>query len=230
MNVDKTSASTYREYFLKYNFETNKTSPLNVIGWDGDLVLHGIDLVQRSPSSNTLELWAVNHDRRHESILKFRHELDSNDLVFEKEYTHPLIKTPNAVGSSGPESFFISNDHYHQPADGYLNYGLRIAEYMLGPFRWASGIVHCDASSGKIQCKEVSPPGQHPAANGVLLVDGGKTLMVNEIVKATTTVYDVNSVTKMLTVKDEVVSNACCVLPNFCSISIAAHLCFGNVI
>jgi sugar lactone lactonase YvrE len=57
-----------------------------------------------------------------------------------------------------------------------------------------------------LHCKVVSPVNGHPAANGVLLVDDGKTLLVNEIVEATTTVYDVDSVSKMLTVRKKVVS------------------------
>jgi hypothetical protein len=58
---------------------------------------------------------------------------------------------------------------------------------------------------GDLECKTVSPPNFHPSANGVLLVDGGKTLLVNDVIKATTTVYDVDPDTKMLTVRKEVV-------------------------
>lgn len=169
--------------------------------------MHGIDLVNDGP--NSIQLWAVNHDRRHESILKFSHKLGSSDLVLEKEYVHPLIKTPNAVASSGPHSFFITNDHYFYSAGTILGFPvysyLRHLESVLGPFKWASGLVHCDASTGKLDCKEVHPSGQHPHANGLLLVDGGKTLLVNEITKGTTTVYDVDLKTKALTVKQEVV-------------------------
>ncbi|KPI43594.1 uncharacterized protein AB675_7155 [Cyphellophora attinorum] len=204
LNVDKTSAPTYREYFLKHHLDSNTTTQLNVIGWEGDLVLHGIDLVTNPINPQSLTLWAVNHDRRHESILKFAHILGSNDLVFEKEYVHALIKTPNAVAASGPESFFISNDHYTYPAAHLFSWYFRVAEALLGPFKWASGIVHCDAASGTLECKDVSPAGQHPAANGVLLVDGGRTLAVNEIVKGTTTIYDVDPTSKMLKVRDEI--------------------------
>ena len=50
-----------------------------------------------------IELWAVNHGRKGESILVFDHELGSNTLTFVKEYEHALIKTPNAVSPTGPE-------------------------------------------------------------------------------------------------------------------------------
>jgi hypothetical protein len=79
---------------------------------------------------------------------------------------------------------------------------------LLGPFRWASSIVHCSAATkdGHLECKTVSPPNSHPAANGLLLTDNGKTLMVNEIVEATTSIYDVDQSTKMLTLRKKVVS------------------------
>jgi sugar lactone lactonase YvrE len=66
--------------------------------------------------------------------------------------------------------------------------------------------VHCSgATSAGLDCKIVSPANGHPAANGVLLVDDGKTLLVNEVVEATTTVYDVDPVSKMLSVRKIVV-------------------------
>lgn len=89
---------------------------------------------------------------------------------------------------------------------------------MFGPFSWASGVVYCEGEGGggKVECRQVSPEGQHPAANGIVAVDGGRTVLVNEIVKGTTTVYDVDAGSKELTVRQEVVSSAlpshsCCV-------------------
>lgn len=57
-----------------------------------------------------------------------------------------------------------------------------------------------------MDCKTVSPTNSHPSANGALLVDDGKTLMVNDVIKATTTIYAVDPVTKQLTPKQQVVS------------------------
>jgi hypothetical protein len=50
-----------------------------------------------------LYLFAVNHDRKGESILVFKHTLGSNTLHFIREFKHALIKTPNAVAATGPE-------------------------------------------------------------------------------------------------------------------------------
>lgn len=60
--------------------------------------------------------------------------------------------------------------------------------------------------AGKLDCKQVSPKDGHPSANGMMLVDDGKTLLVNDIVEGTTTVYDVDTASKDLTVRMKVVS------------------------
>lgn len=65
--------------------------------------------------------------------------------------------------------------------------------------------MHCSTVEGKLECQTVSPKNGHPSANGMVLVDGGKTLLVNDIVEATTTVYDVDPASKVLTVKKKVV-------------------------
>lgn len=113
--------------------------------------------------------------------------------------THGLV--PWLTSTS---SFFISNDHFSYPGH-YFGF-VRYFEKTFGPFRWASSIVHCSgAGFQELKCKTVSPAMGHPAANGVLLVDNGKTLLVNEIVEATTTIYDVDPESKMLTVRRKVV-------------------------
>jgi hypothetical protein len=67
---------------------------------------------------------------------------------------------------------------------------------------------------GDLDCKVVSPPDGHPSANGALLVDGGKTLLINDVVEATTTVYDVDPETKMLTVRKKVVRRSPLTIPS----------------
>ena len=113
------------------------------------------------------------------------------------------ILAPAPPAANGASSFYISNDHYFYP--GFL-FGIpRKLEDLLGPFRWETGIVYCDASDAKIQCKEVSPNGHHPHANGILLADDGKTLMVNDVIDGSTTIYDIDSSSKLLTVRKKVV-------------------------
>lgn len=81
----------------------------------------------------------------------------------------------------------------------------RKLEDSLGPFNWATGVVHCDASGPTIHCKDVSPPNNHPHANGLLLLDGGKTLAVGDVFNGSTTIYDVDATSKQLTQRKRVV-------------------------
>lgn len=102
-----------------------------------------------------------------------------------------------------PSSFFITNDHYFW--GGFLGGVLRKLENKFGPWKWASDIVYCSATGSQVDCKSVSPTHSHPSANGALLIDDGKTLLVNDVVEATTTFYDVDPVSKNLSVKRKVV-------------------------
>lgn len=102
-------------------------------------------------------------------------------------------------------SFFISNDHYFY--GGFFGGLLRTFEDKYAPWKWASDIVYCSASETAVDCKTVSPTNGHPSANGLLLVDDGTTLMANDVVEATTTIYSVDPVSKQLTVKQKVVRN-----------------------
>lgn len=56
-----------------------------------------------------------------------------------------------------------------------------------------------------MDCKRVSPKNSHVYANGVVLVDEGRTLLVNDVVLASTTVYNVDPDSKMLTLQKRVV-------------------------
>jgi arylesterase/paraoxonase len=210
---DTTSATTYHEYFLKYDIATNTTTRLKIEGLDAshDLVLHGIDLYVPEDDASKIYMFAVNHDRRGEFILLFSHVLGSDTLTFIREFSHSKIKTPNAVAATSLNSFFISNDHYVY-GGGVIGSFLRGLENKFGPFKWATDIVHCTATASSVHCESVSPSNSHPSANGILLVDDGKTLMVNDVFQGTTTIYDVDPSSKKLTLKKKVVSTAC--LPN----------------
>ena len=81
----------------------------------------------------------------------------------------------------------------------------RYFQAIFGPFHWASAVVHCSTVNDKLDCKQVSPKNGHPSANGMVLTDNGKTLLVNDIVEATTTIYDVDQTSKQLTVRKKVV-------------------------
>ncbi|OAP59387.1 hypothetical protein AYL99_06685 [Fonsecaea erecta] len=202
---DTVSAASYHEYFVKYDIKKDKATKMKLEGIDSshDLVLHGIDLLMPEDDPSKIYLFAVNHGRKGETIVLFSHTLGSDVLTFVREFQHPAIKTPNAVAATGLNSFFITNDHYFY-GGGPLATILRSHEDHWGPWKWATDVVYCNASSSSIDCRTVSPPNSHPSANGALLVDGGKTLMINDVVEATTTIYDVDPETHALTVRKKV--------------------------
>ncbi|KAK5062881.1 hypothetical protein LTR84_004956 [Exophiala bonariae] len=201
---DTVSAKTYREYFLKYDIKSNSTVPLVIEGLDAshDLILHGIDLFIPKDDKSRIYMFAVNHARTGSEILLFSHKIGSDVLTFVRSFKHSSIKTPNAVAATSLDSFFITNDHYFW--GGFLGGVLRKFENKFGPWKWASDVVHCSAAGSRLDCKTVSPTHSHPSANGALLIDDGKVLLVNDVVKGTTTFYDVDPVSKELTVKQEV--------------------------
>ncbi|KEF57960.1 uncharacterized protein A1O9_05882, partial [Exophiala aquamarina CBS 119918] len=201
---DNTGAKSYREYFLKYDIKTNVTTPLKIEGLEPshDLILHGIDILAPKEDTSKIYMFAVNHPRSGSEIILFSHTIGSDVLEFVRTFKHPSIKTPNAVAATSLESFFITNDHHFW--GGFLGGWLRRFEDKFGPWKWGASIVYCSASGSEVDCKTVSPTHAHPSANGALLVDDGKMLAVNDIIEATTTFYDIDPVSKELTVNRKV--------------------------
>lgn len=95
-------------------------------------------------------------------------------------------------------SFYATNDHY------YYNGILRTLEDKYAPFSWASHVIHCDGSGRKTTCKRVTDNYQY--ANGVLLTDEGKTLLVNDLYEGTTLIYSVDTATNDVILERKVVS------------------------
>jgi sugar lactone lactonase YvrE len=95
-------------------------------------------------------------------------------------------------------SFFSTNDHY------YYNGILRTLEDKYAPFEWASHVIHCDGSGAKPTCRKVSNDLQY--ANGVLLTEEGRTILVNDLYEGTTIIYSVDAETKELVLERKVVS------------------------
>jgi hypothetical protein len=58
-----------------------------------------------------------------------------------------------------------------------------------------------------LDCHVVSPKNSHPYANGILLLDQGRTMAVADVVYGTITLYDVHHETKMLKSRQVIVNN-----------------------
>ncbi|CAN9354268.1 unnamed protein product [Alternaria alternata] len=203
-NRDRSSEQAIHEYFLKYDIERNLTTRLQLENWNqgDDLVLHGLDIWQSDESPNEIRLFAVNHGRKGETIALFSHTLGTTTLRFLEEFQHPSIKTPNAVTAAGPRSFYVSNDHY------FYNGTFREFEVANRPFKWATDVVHCAVRNLTLDCRSVTPPNAHPGANGILLIDDGRTLMVNDFALETVTAYDVEPTSGDLTFSSRIAIGA----------------------
>lgn len=157
-----------------------------------------------------LHIFAVNHQRGGDSITIFSHILGTNTLKFVKDVKHKNLKTPNEVTAAGPYSFFISNDHT------YYSGILRDLEDKYAPWSWGSHVAYCDASGPKTTCKKVSEDLMY--ANGVLVTDDGKTLLVNDLHEGTTIAYSIDPDTKQLILERKIVCSA--PTPNACMIEV----------
>lgn len=83
----------------------------------------------------------------------------------------------------------------------------RHLEDTYGPFSWASSVVYCEDLESGLNCRTVSIRNSHPYANGILLLDQGRTLAVADVVYGSVTFYDVHDKTKELTLKRTIVSS-----------------------
>lgn len=72
--------------------------------------------------------------------------------------------------------------------------------------------MHCDGSGPKTTCRRVS--GDFQYANGVLLTEDGKTLVVNDLYEGTAIVFSVDPSTKDLLLQRKIVSPTPAGLPD----------------
>ncbi|KAL7806769.1 hypothetical protein V8C26DRAFT_336272 [Trichoderma gracile] len=132
--------------------KTFKAKVLELEGFSGPFVTHGIDVIDdpEKPQGEAVYIFAVNHKpnpehygdkgnakapKSHSVVELFHHILGSDKARHVRTIWHPLIKTPNDIFAESPTSFFVTNDHYH--AEGLL----RAIEMVLPVARWTN-VVH----------------------------------------------------------------------------------------
>jgi arylesterase / paraoxonase len=155
--LDESRRTDFREKFFKYDIDSNSTTELKVVNYDGDIITHGIDVI--SDGTDRVRLLAVNHGRPVDSILVMSHELGTEKLEVLKEVKHPNIKTANGVSQYNSSAFFITNDHYFPKG-----LGRRVEDY-FGPWSWASDVQFCTFDDATTTCNRVLGP--YPGANGI---------------------------------------------------------------
>ncbi|MCJ1358095.1 MAG: hypothetical protein MMC33_008093 [Icmadophila ericetorum] len=132
-------------------YQTFTSQRLQLEGFSGPFITHGIDLYLESP--NSIYIFAVNHlpnpeyydsVPRNSSIPKassqievFRHHIGSTHAKFLRSVRHPLIRTPNDIYATSTSSFYVTNDHYYR--EGRLRFFEDVAYQKLAGW---SDIVH----------------------------------------------------------------------------------------
>jgi sugar lactone lactonase YvrE len=136
-----------------------------------NLHLHAIDAWIDPKDSEKLTFFINNHGVPAEgdphkvgadsTVEIFETRLGSKTWRHVQTVRHPLVLTPNNIVSTGPRSFYISNDHFHKTSFKRI-----LPLYRLpGSAGAASSVVHCDASSGAPVCIEAATGIQYP--NGI---------------------------------------------------------------
>jgi hypothetical protein len=99
---------------------------LDLVGFKGPFVTHGIDITDDPSEPQGIYIHAINHapalhpsSNRPEDLVSsrleiFHHILGSNTATHIRTVRHPLIRTPNDVYSVGPGDLLVTNDHKHR--------------------------------------------------------------------------------------------------------------------
>jgi len=111
---------------------------LEVEGYDGPFVTHGIDVISdpERPAGDAVYIFAVNHlpnpayygdtlsgeslaagsdvTKSRSRIEIFHHEIGSATARHLRSVWDPLIRTPNDIVALSPTSFFVTNDHIYR--------------------------------------------------------------------------------------------------------------------
>ena len=123
-------------------------------GFEGRFFTLGIDIWSSDSKPDSVYIFAVNHlpdplyytphgptigagGRARSQIEIFEHTIGSNEATYLRTVRHPLIQMPNDLLVTGPDSFYLTNDHYYRE-------GTRRMLEELIPKRWTawSNTVH----------------------------------------------------------------------------------------
>lgn len=106
--------------------DTLQPTDLDLVGFSGSFVTHGIDVVSTEPGF--VKIFAVNHapnpdhyspdapalhrgHKAHSVIEVFMHELGTSQAHHLRTIAHPRIATPNDIYAIDPDNFLVTNDH-----------------------------------------------------------------------------------------------------------------------
>ncbi|WYZ43757.1 hypothetical protein EsH8_VII_000193 [Colletotrichum jinshuiense] len=132
--------------------------------FNSTFVTHGIDVISDPQSQEAVYIFAVNHiphpdylatkikgldnqtvtQKAQSRIEIFHHILGSYTAKHLRSVLHPLVKTPNDIFIKDPQSFYVTNDHYHPEGIG------RVIEDVWPDASWTDTIyIHLDSLSAQ---------------------------------------------------------------------------------
>ena len=169
--LDKAKIATFPGDTVKiYDTNTDEVSTVTIENRPAHLAnlhLHAIDAWIDPKDSEKLTFFINNHGvpegdphqvGADSTIEIFETRLGSKTWRHVKTVRHDLVLTPNNIVSTGPRSFYISNDHFHKTSQKRLLPLIRVPG-------GESSIVHCDASGATVQCIEAASGIKYP--NGI---------------------------------------------------------------
>ncbi|KAK7203922.1 hypothetical protein BZA70DRAFT_64221 [Myxozyma melibiosi] len=174
--------------------QTEQLKTLELRGYHDreDFILHGMNVFYPPDKPDTRIIFFVNHQRGSSIISVFKYTTGTDYLEFLHDIRSPYIVTPNAVVAVSETSFYITNDHKYRKGTW------RAIEDTMGPFLWAN-IVFCEFSYSTNHPKcSIKNKNYFSYANGILLVDGGKKLVVTDTRLAKLSVFSVDPLTHNL--------------------------------
>ncbi|KAI1078918.1 calcium-dependent phosphotriesterase [Whalleya microplaca] len=126
---------------------TMKSQKLNLSGFEGPFVTHGIGIYNTPSDPSTVYIYAVNHlpnplwaanpstePKAASRVELFVHTIGSNTAKHLRSISHPLIRLPNDILALSEREFLVTNDHYYR--EGHM----RLVEDLTGR-KWTD-VVH----------------------------------------------------------------------------------------
>lgn len=101
-----------------------KSKNLELVGFRGSFITHGIDIYEDPNDPKKITIIAVNHlphpradlpklkMKMRSQIEIFEHTIGTSQAKWLRSVWHPKILTPNDIYATGPDSFYVTNDHY----------------------------------------------------------------------------------------------------------------------
>lgn len=122
-------SNSFHISFSNISLQTLKAQILELEGFSGPFVTHGIDVIDdpKRSKGEAVYIFAVNHrpnpkhygengdanaPQCYSVIELFHHVVGSGKAKHIRTIWHPLITTPNDIFAMSPTSFLVTNDHY----------------------------------------------------------------------------------------------------------------------